>query len=80
MVKQGEMVMEEFVHYIETPETSTMRINADVMNHIGTIFVQAEDAKMKELLFEMICKHSEFILDTSGKVIQNRRLGIKAVT
>ena len=26
--------MEEFVHYIETPETSTMRINADVMSQI----------------------------------------------
>ena len=72
--------MEEFVHYIETPETSTMRINADVMSHIGTMFITIEDTKMKEMLFEMICKHSEFILDTSGKVIQNSRLGIKAVT
>ena len=72
--------MEEFVHYIETPETSTMRINADVMSHIGTMFVKVEDTGMKEMLFQMMSNILAFILDTSGKVIQNRRLGIKAVT
>ena len=71
--------MEDFLHYIETPETSTMKINADVMGHIAIMLTEIEDAEMKRGLFKIICKHSEFILNTSGKIVQNRRLGIKAV-
>ena len=71
--------MEDVFQIIETPETSTMRINADAMNHIGAMFINADDKEMRHELFKMIQKHSKFVLETSEKVILNRRLGIKAV-
>ena len=71
--------MEDFFNFVETPETATIRINADAISHLGTVFSQVDDKIMKQILFEMLCKHSNFVLDTSEKMIQNRRLGIKAV-
>ena len=56
-----------------------MRINADAMNHIGAIFLKADDKEMKQELFKMLQLHSKFLLETSEKVIQNRRLHIKSV-
>jgi len=73
------MVMEDVFQLIETPETSTMRINAEAMNHIGAIFLKADDKEMKQELFKMLQSHSKFLLETSEKVIQNRRLHIKSV-
>ena len=71
--------MEDMFQIIETPETSTMRINADAMNHIGAMFIKTDDIELRRELFKMIQKHSKFVLETSEKVILNRRLGIKAV-
>jgi hypothetical protein len=71
--------MEDVFQIIETPETSTMRINTDAMNHIGAMFIKADDKEMRQELFKMIQEHSKFVLETSEKVILNRRLGIKAV-
>ncbi len=71
--------MEDVFQIIETPETSTMRINTDAINHIGAMFIKADDKEMRHELFKMIQKHSKFVLETSEKVILNRRLGIKAV-
>ena len=71
--------MEDFFNFVETPETATIRINADAISHLGTVFSQVDDKIMKQILFEMLCKHSKFVLDTSEKMIQNRRLGINVV-
>ena len=71
--------MEDVFQIIETPETSTMRINADAMNHIGAMFIKTDDKEMRRALFNMIQEHSKFVLETSQKVVMNRRLGIKQV-
>ena len=71
--------MEDVFQIIETPETSTMRINADAMNHIGAMFIKTDDKEMRRELFNMIQEHSKFVLENSQKVVMNRRLGIKQV-
>ena len=70
---------EELFQFIESPETATIRINTDAINHLGIIFNGIEDHDMKQELFKMLCSHSKFVLETSEKMVQNRRLGIKAV-
>ena len=46
--------MEDMFQIIETPETSTMRINADAMNHIGAMFIKTADIELRKELFKMI--------------------------
>ena len=64
---------------IETPETSTMRINADAMNPIGAMFIKTDDIELRRELFKMIQEHSKFVLETSQKIVMNRKLNIKQV-
>tara|TARA_Y100000004_G_scaffold66902_1_gene75005 strand:- start:371 stop:589 length:219 start_codon:yes stop_codon:yes gene_type:complete len=71
--------MEDVFQIIETPETSTMRINADAMNHIGTMFIKTDDIELRKELFKMIQEHSKFVLETSQKIVMNRKLNIKQV-
>ena len=71
--------MEDVFQIIETPETSTMRINADAMNHIGSMFIKTDDIELRKELFKMIQEHSKFVLETSQKIVMNRRLEIKQV-
>ena len=71
--------MEEVFQLIETPETSTMRINADAMNHIGVMFIKTDDIELRKELFKMIQEHSKFVLETSQKIVMNRRLNIKQI-
>ena len=80
--------MEEFINFMESPETSTIRINTDAMGYLGTVFSEIyggakhtrKDEIFKKLLMDQLCKHSKFVLETSEKMIQNKRLGIKAVS
>tara|TARA_R110002020_G_scaffold133987_2_gene298979 strand:+ start:286 stop:525 length:240 start_codon:yes stop_codon:yes gene_type:complete len=78
MVKESYM-SEEFFQFIESPETATIRLNTDAMSHLGTLFNSVNDTVMQQAVFDMLCKHSKFVLETSEKVILNKRLGIKAV-
>ena len=71
--------MEDVFQIIETPETSTMRINADAMNHIGAMFIKTDDIELRKELFKMIQEHSKFVLETSQKIVMNQRLEIKQV-
>jgi hypothetical protein len=73
------MVMEDVFQIIETPETSTMRINADAMNHIGSMFIKTDDIELRKELFKMIQEHSKFVLETSQKIVMNRKLNIKQI-
>ena len=72
--------MEDVFQIIETPETSTMRINADAMNHIGSMFIKTDDIELRKELFKMIQEHSKFVLETSQKIVMNRKLNIKQLS
>ena len=73
------MSMEDMVHFIENPETSTLRLNTDAISHLGNAFLEADDADLKLQLLELIKRHSDFVLDTSDKIISRQRLHMKAV-
>tara|TARA_R110002020_G_scaffold103266_7_gene241877 strand:- start:9221 stop:9442 length:222 start_codon:yes stop_codon:yes gene_type:complete len=70
---------EEFFQFIESPETATIRINTDAMNHLGALLKSVEDMVLRLAVLEMLSKHSKFVLETSEKIIMNKRLDIKAV-
>jgi hypothetical protein len=70
---------DEFFQFIESPETATIRLNTDAMSHLGILFSSLDDTAMQQAVFDMLCKHSKFVLETSEKVVLNKRLGIKAI-
>ena len=53
--------------------------NTDAINHIGAMFIKIDDKEMRQELFKMLQEHSKFVLETSQKVVMNRRLEIKQV-
>jgi hypothetical protein len=71
--------MEDMLHLIETPETSTLRLNADAISYLGNAFTEAEDVDIKLQLLAMMKKHSDFVLNTSDTIISRQRLHMKAV-
>ena len=71
--------MEDMLHLIETPETSTLRLNADAISYLGNAFTEAEDVDIKLKLLSMIEKHSDFVLNTSDTIISRQRLHMKVV-
>tara|TARA_R110002167_G_scaffold352124_1_gene564961 strand:+ start:115 stop:357 length:243 start_codon:yes stop_codon:yes gene_type:complete len=80
--------MDEIFNFTESPEASTIKVNTEALLHIGTVFAEIygcaehtrKDEALKKILIEQLCKHSNFVLSTSEKMIQNRRLEIKAVS
>jgi|TARA_R110002020_G_scaffold326064_1_gene541800 hypothetical protein len=73
------MVMEETIHFVESPETSTLRLNTDAMSYLGGAFVEADDADIKLEILEMIKKHSDFVLATSDKIVSRSRVRMRPV-
>jgi|TARA_R110002012_G_scaffold274989_1_gene461429 hypothetical protein len=71
--------MEETIHFLESPETSTLRLNTDAISYLGGAFAEADDADIKLELLAMIKQHSAFVLSTSDKIISRSRVRMKAV-
>jgi len=70
---------EEFFQFIESPETTAIRVNTDAMNHLGVLLSSLEDMVLRLAVLDMLSKHSKFVLETSEKIVMNKRLDIKAV-
>ena len=71
--------MEEMVHFVESPETSTLRLNTDAMSYLGGAFVEADDSDIKLEIVVIIKTHSAFVLATSDKIISRSRVRMKPV-
>ena len=75
--------MDDTIQFIETPESTVLRINSDAMAHLGTTLsesLQYEDENIKKTLLSLLQKHSETILETSNKIVMKQRLNIQAVS
>ena len=70
---------EDFFQLIESPETTAIRVNTDEIGHLGDLLKNVEDMVLRLAVLEMLSKHSKFVLETSEKIIMNKRLDIKAV-
>ena len=70
---------EDFFQLIESPETTAIRVNTDAIGHLGDLLKNVEDMVLRLAVLEMLSKHSKFDLETSEKIIMNKRLDIKAV-
>ena len=64
---------------MEPPESTTVRLNAETISHLGTILSKTDDEKIKLEILKLIKKHSSFVLTTSDKIVNRQRLNIKAV-
>ena len=76
-------IMDDTIQFIETPESTVLRINSDAMSHLGTTLsesLQYEDENIKKTLLSLLQKHSEAILETSNKIVMKQRLNIQAVS
>jgi hypothetical protein len=75
--------MDDTIQFIETPESTVLRINSDAMAHLGTTLsesLQYEDESIKKTILSLIQKHSEAILETSNKIVMKQKLNIQAVS
>ena len=75
--------MDDTIQFIETPESTVLRINSDAMGHLGTTLsesLQYEDENIKKTLLSLLQKHSESILETSNKIVMKQKLNIQAVS
>tara|TARA_R110000787_G_scaffold283820_2_gene396937 strand:- start:26 stop:247 length:222 start_codon:yes stop_codon:yes gene_type:complete len=70
---------EEFFQIMESPEIAAMRLNTTAMSHLGVLLSSIEDMVLRLAVLEMLSKHSEFVLETSEKIVMNKRLGVQAV-
>ena len=70
---------EDFFQLIESPETTAIRVNTDAIGHLGDLLKNVEDMVLRLAVLEMLSKHSKFVLETSEKIVMNKRLDIKAV-
>ncbi len=75
--------MDDTIQFIETPESTVLRINSDAMAHLGTTLsesLQYEDESIKKTILSLMQKHSEAILETSNKIVMKQKLNIQAVS
>lgn len=75
--------MDDTIQFIETPESTVLRINSDAMAHLGTTLsesLQYEDESIKKTILSLMKKHSETILETSNKIVMKQKLNIQAVS
>ena len=67
---------EDFFQLIESPETTAIRVNTDAIGHLGDLLKNVEDMVLRLAVLEMLSKHSKFVLETSEKIVMNKRLDI----
>ena len=75
--------MDETIQFIETHESTVLRINSDAMSHLGTTLsesLQYEDESMKKTILSLMQQHSAVILETSNKIVMKQKLNIHAVS
>jgi|TARA_R100000808_G_scaffold6900_1_gene20259 hypothetical protein len=71
--------MEEMFNVFEPPEAAVLRSNAEAISHLADAIMNVEDKELKEGLFTLISRHSEFLLDCSGTVMTANKMHLKAV-
>ena len=79
----------ESIEFIESPESAVLRINAETISYLGTILhddelknkiLQYEDKETKATVIKLLSKHSDFILDTSDKIVTRQKLNVSLVS
>ena len=73
----------ENIEFIESPESAVLRINAETVSYLGNVLseiLQYEDLETKKTVIELLRKHSDFILETSDKIVTRQKLNIQAIS
>ena len=62
----------ENIEFIESPESAVLRINAETVSYLGNVLseiLQYDDLETKKTVIDLLNKHSDFILDTSDRLL-----------
>ena len=73
----------ENIQFIESPESAVLRINAETVSYLGNVLseiLQYEDLETKKTVIALLRKHSDFILETSDKIVTRQKLNIQAIS
>tara|TARA_R110000824_G_scaffold50978_3_gene142549 strand:+ start:7716 stop:7940 length:225 start_codon:yes stop_codon:yes gene_type:complete len=73
----------ESIEFIESPESAVLRINAETISYLGNMLaeiLQYEDKETKATVIKLLSKHSDFILDTSDKIVTRQKLNVSLVS
>jgi len=70
----------EFPFSVMSEEEVIMKTNSDVISSLSEALENVETGKDSEILLNHIQKHASLILAYSEKLIQAKRMDIKAVT
>tara|TARA_R110000824_G_scaffold167194_1_gene344025 strand:+ start:6029 stop:6253 length:225 start_codon:yes stop_codon:yes gene_type:complete len=73
------MSMEDFFNVPEMPETSVLKTNADVVSHISEALANTDDLELSQLMFQMLNKHSQVVLETSQKIMSKYKMHLQSV-
>jgi hypothetical protein len=73
------MSMEDFFNVPEMPETSVLKTNADVVSHIAEALANTDDLELSQLMFHMLNKHSQVVLETSQKIMCKYKMHLQSV-
>ena len=72
-------IMEEIVNFVESPETSTIRLNTDAMSYLSNAYAASKDKDHGIHLLHLITKHSDFVLKTSENVLLKQKMHLSVV-
>ena len=70
----------EFPFPVASEEEVIMKTNSDVISSLAEALANVETGKDSEILLDNIQKHANLVLAYSEKLIQAKRMDIKAVT
>ena len=70
----------EFPFSVMSEEEVIMKTNSDVISSLAEALANVETGKDSEILIGHIQKHADLVLAYSEKLIQAKRMDIKAVT
>ena len=70
----------EFPFSVTSEEEVIMKTNSDVISSLADALANVETGKDSEILLNHIQKHAGLVLAYSEKLIQAKRMDIKAVT
>ena len=70
----------EFPFSVASEEEVIMKTNSDVISSLADALANVETGKDSEMLLSHIQKHASLVLTYSEKLIQAKRMDIKAVT
>jgi|MDTE01.1.fsa_nt_gb hypothetical protein len=72
-------MIEEELYHVEPPEANVIRHNTDAICHLATAYSAADQKAHSKILLDLMEAHSNFLLNTSKRILMRHRFYIEEV-